>query len=272
MVHFSNIIKNHNEIIKIEAMKKKITAQQPEQNTPDEFALRNNASTIGQSEGFEGHQIVDDVVADTGSITISVEMLLTALYKVIESTMLNTRNANNLWLRIKSLVNSGTPALSAAHTNLTKILRRLSSKGSFSSTDTQQVKVSVETLLRELFPTGPLPPIAGPTGPTGPAGPAGPPGPVGPTGGGVPPGPVGPTGGGCPPGPVVPTGGDGPPGLVGPTGGGGAPPSTWWWPFGSSLSTAPPTPAPPTPLALLLPPAQEKEGRMGKMFINNRKS
>jgi len=153
-------------------MKKRITAQQREQNPPDEFALRNNASTIGQSEGFEGDQIVDDVVADTGSITISVEMLLTALYKVIESTMLNTRNANNLWLRIKSLVNSG-PALSAAHTNLTKILRRLSSKGSFSSTDTQQVKVSVETLLRELFLTGPPPPIAGPTGPYGSSGSSG---------------------------------------------------------------------------------------------------
>ena len=241
-------------------MKKRITAQQREQNPPDEFALRNNASTIGQSEGFEGDQIVDDVVADTGSITISVEMLLTALYKVIESTMLNTRNANNLWLRIKSLVNSGTPALSAAHTNLTKILRRLSSKGSFSSTDTQQVKVSVETLLRELFLTGPPPPIAGPTGPYGSSGSSG---------------------------------------------------SSWssrsyrrwwsswssssyrrWWSSWSSRSyrrwwctsinlvgalwfsssTAPPTPAPPAPLALLLPPAQEKEGRMGKMFINNRKS
>ena len=125
MVHFSNIIRDHNEmretIIKIEAMKKRIKAQQHEQNPPEEFALRNNTSALGQPEGFEGSQIVDDVVEDTGSI--SVEMLLTTLFKGIESTMLNTRNANELWLRIKSNVNSGTPSLLAAHTNLTNILK-----------------------------------------------------------------------------------------------------------------------------------------------------
>jgi len=149
-------------------VKKKIKTSVREQNPPDEFSLRNNTSALGQAEGFEGSQIVDDVVEDTG--TISVEMLLTTLFKGIESTMLNTRNANQLWLRIKSNVNSGTPSLLATHTNLSRILQRLSPKGSFSITDTEQVKGSITTLLRELFPTGPPPPLAGATGSIGPAG------------------------------------------------------------------------------------------------------
>ena len=156
MANFSKVIKDHKEmrqtITQLEAVKKKIKAQQREQNPPDEFALRNNTSALGLAEGFEANEIVDNVVEDTG--IISVEMLLTTLFKGIESRMLNTRNANELWLRIKSDVNSGTASLLAAHTNLTNILRRLSPKGSFSITDTEQVKVSVSTLLRELFPTG----------------------------------------------------------------------------------------------------------------------
>ena len=118
MANFSKVIKDHKEmrqtITQLEAVKKRIKAQQREQNPPDEFALRNNTSALGLAEGFEGNEIVDNVVFDTGDI--SVEMLLTTLFKGIESSMLNTRNANELWLRIKSNVNSATPSLLAAHT------------------------------------------------------------------------------------------------------------------------------------------------------------
>ena len=154
MVHFSNIIRNHNEmretIIKIEAMKKKIKAQQLEQNPPEEFALRNNTSALGQSEGFEGSQIVDDVIADTGSI--SVEMLLKTLFRGIESSFLTPRNAKDLWERMRGSVANNTPTLIRALTNLSRTLQRLSSKSTFSSTDIQQIKVSIEQILKELFP------------------------------------------------------------------------------------------------------------------------
>ena len=154
MVHFSNIIKDHNEmrktITQIEAMKKKIKAQQLEQNPPDEFALRNNESAIGQSEGFEGHQIVDDVIQDTG--TIIVEILLKTLYRGIESTLLNPRNANDLCERIKSSVAQNTPTLIRAHLNLTRLLKRLSTKASFTTAEIQMIKTSIENLLSELFP------------------------------------------------------------------------------------------------------------------------
>ena len=153
MANFSKVIKDHNEmrktITQLEAVKKRIKASVREQNPPDEFALRNNMSAIGQS-GFEGNEIVDDVVKDTGEM--SVEILLKTLFRGIESTLLNPRNANNLWTRMKNSVPNGTATLRTALQNLTRILDRLSSNASFSSTDTQQIKVSIEQLLKELFP------------------------------------------------------------------------------------------------------------------------
>ena len=86
-----------------------------EQNPPDEFALRNNTSALGQV-GFEGSAIVDDVVEDTG--TISVEMLLKTLFRGIESTFLNPLNANNLWERMRnSIVQNSVQYYSSCHTN-----------------------------------------------------------------------------------------------------------------------------------------------------------
>jgi len=77
MANFSKVIKDHNEmhqtITQLQVVKKRIKAQQREPNPQNEFALRNNTSALGQV-GFEGNQIVDDVVEDTG--TISVETLL----------------------------------------------------------------------------------------------------------------------------------------------------------------------------------------------------
>jgi len=153
MANFSKVIKDHNEmrrtITQLEAVKKRIKTQQREQHPPDEFALRNNMSAIGQS-GFEGNEIVDNVIKDTG--TMNVEILLKTLFRGIESTFLNPRNANNLWTRMRNSVQNNTPTLRTALQNLTTILDRLSSNASFSSTDTQQIKVSIEQLLRELFP------------------------------------------------------------------------------------------------------------------------
>ena len=159
MANFSKVIKDHNEmrrtIIQLEAVKKRIKASVREQNPPDEFALRNNMSAIGQS-GFEGNEIVDDVVADTG--IMSVEILLKTLFRGIESTLLNPRNANDLWMRINRVIRQDTARIATAHANLTSILSRLSPNTSFSTTDTAQIKVSIERLLGELFPNNPQPP------------------------------------------------------------------------------------------------------------------
>jgi len=159
MANFSKVIKDHNEmrktITQLEAVKKKIKASVREQNPPDEFALRNNMSAIGQS-GFEGNEIVDDVVQDTG--TINVEMLLKTLFRGIESTFLNPQNANNLWERMRNSIAQNTPVIQTAHQNLTRLLRRLSSKASFTIAEIQMVKVSIEQLLSELFPNIPNPP------------------------------------------------------------------------------------------------------------------
>ena len=159
MAIFSKVIKDHNEmrrtITQLEAVKKRIKASVREQNPPDEFALRNNTSAIGQV-GFEGNEIVDDVVKDTG--TMSVEILLKTLFRGIESTFLNPRNANDLWMRMNVVIRQDTARIATAHANLTSILRRLSSNTSFSTTDTAQIKVSIERLLGELFPNNPQPP------------------------------------------------------------------------------------------------------------------
>jgi len=153
MAIFSKVIKDHNEmrktIMQLEAVKIKIKASVREQTPPDEFALRNNTSAIGQV-GFEGNEIVDNVIKDTG--TMSVEILLKTLFRGIESTLLNPRNANDLWTRIKNSIANNTPTLRIALQNLTTILDRLSSNTSFSSADTQQIKVSIGQLLKELFP------------------------------------------------------------------------------------------------------------------------
>jgi hypothetical protein len=159
MANFSKVIKDHNEmrktITQLEAVKKRIKAQQREQNPPDEFALRNNTSALGQV-GFEGNQIVDDVVKDTG--TMNVEMLLKTLFRGIESTFLNPLNANNLWERMRNSIPQNTPVIQTAHLNLTRLLKRLSSKASFTIAEIQMVKVSIEQLLSELFPNIPNPP------------------------------------------------------------------------------------------------------------------
>jgi len=153
MANFSKVIKDHKEmrqtITQLEAVKKKIKAQQREQNPPEEFALRNNTSALGQV-GFEGSAIVDDVVEDTG--IISVEMLLKTLFRGIESSFLNPLNANNLWERMRGSIAQNTPVIQTAHQNLTRLLRRLSSKASFTTAEIQMVKVSIEQLLSELFP------------------------------------------------------------------------------------------------------------------------
>ena len=80
-----------------------------------------------------------------------VEILLKTLFRGIESTLLNPRNANNLWERMKNSIATPTPEVVAAIQNLTNILRRLSSKASFSSTDAEQIKVSIEQILSGLF-------------------------------------------------------------------------------------------------------------------------
>ena len=106
MANFSKVIKDHNEmrktITQLEAVKKRIKAQQREQNPPDEFALRNNTSALGQV-GFEGNQIVDDIQADSGG-DASVEMVLRTLLRGIQTGLLNPSNARQLWVRIKPAV------------------------------------------------------------------------------------------------------------------------------------------------------------------------
>jgi len=106
-------------ITQLELVKKRIKAQQREQIPPDEFALRNKTLVLGQV-GFEGIQIVDDIVEDTG--TISVEMLLKTLFRGIESTFLNPLNANNLWERMRNSIVQNTPGIQTAHQNLTRLL------------------------------------------------------------------------------------------------------------------------------------------------------
>jgi len=75
------------------------------------------------------------MIADTGGM--STEILLKTLFRGIESTFLNPRNANNLWERIKKSISTPSPEVVAAIRNLTNISRRLSSKASFSCTDAQ---------------------------------------------------------------------------------------------------------------------------------------